>query len=93
MGNSLDLRKVALELDKATEQILESVMARTRKSESEVRSWFDPKADKFFSAGEAVKVKLADGFSELPTPNPSTPDQLLSARDCRPIKFKSNYFY
>jgi ATP-dependent protease ClpP protease subunit len=69
MGNSLDLRKTALQLDLATEQLVEIIKARTGQPESVVRDWLNPeKGFRFFSAQEAVNVGLADGFFELPPP-------------------------
>jgi ATP-dependent protease ClpP protease subunit len=63
------LRKPALELASATEQILEPVQALTGKPADEIRSWFNSKADKCFSADEAIKAGLADGLFELPSPS------------------------
>jgi phytoene dehydrogenase-like protein len=67
MGNSLDMRKTALDLDLATEQIMEAVKARTGEPDSVVKSWFSPTEDKYFTADEAVHVGLADGLFELPS--------------------------
>jgi ATP-dependent protease ClpP protease subunit len=44
-GNSLQLRKAALELDPATGQILDAVQPRTGQPENIVRSWLNPEKD------------------------------------------------
>ena len=62
------MRKMATELDLATETVLEAVQAGIEKPADEIRSWFNPRADRFFLASEAVEAGLADGFFELPPP-------------------------
>jgi len=61
------MRKAAIELDLATEDITQGMMERTGQPESVVRSWFNPTEDKYFTAEQAVAVGLADGFFELPS--------------------------
>jgi ATP-dependent protease ClpP protease subunit len=72
MGNSWRMRKTALELDAATEQVMQAVQNRTGKTADEVRSWFNPEKDVYFTAEQAVAVGLADGFFEVP-PMPAVP--------------------
>jgi len=57
---------MATALETATEGTMQAIQARTGKPADEIRSWFSPTEDKFFSAQEAVAVGLADGFFELP---------------------------
>jgi hypothetical protein len=63
-------------LDAAAETVLEAVQAKTGKPADEIRSWFNPEKGVFFLAGEAVKMKLADGFFELPN-SPLLPSENL----------------
>jgi ATP-dependent protease ClpP protease subunit len=67
IGNSWRLRKTALELDAATEQVMQAVQNRTGKTADEIRSWFNPERDMYFTAEQAVAVGLADGFWEVPS--------------------------
>jgi hypothetical protein len=50
------MRQAALELDLGTEEILQAAKAGTGQPENIVRSWFNPQADMYFSAEEAVKA-------------------------------------
>jgi ATP-dependent protease ClpP protease subunit len=66
MGTSKRMREAALEMDLASEATIEAIVAKTKKSESEVRSWFSHDKTTFFSAAQAIELGLADGFFETP---------------------------
>ena len=63
MGNSLQLRNVADVLDEATASIMAEMQKRTGKSMDEIRGFFNPEQDRYFSAPEAVECGLADGYA------------------------------
>jgi hypothetical protein len=45
-----------------------AIQIRTEKRADEIKGWFDPQQDRYFSASEAMACGLADGFFELPNP-------------------------